>query len=207
MIYIIKRFSQILQEKIFGVSNSPENIIKDVYMEGIKLIEMWNTYSKDSPHWINHMSEKMYLIGKNNGDKFQSFFCPIDFHRRKDTPSKILEFSDKYSKGRTPEEIIKDEVNFVCNMTRSGKKKYANQIKIQGGISRSPSDYIYFFKYIALSLSGQYSGGPWDNVRFIEKTEVNYKNQGLKFNNHKDLQKFLSSLFIEFLGPNGYISC
>lgn len=40
MIYIIKRFSQILQEKLFGVSNSSENIIRDVYMEGIKLVEM-----------------------------------------------------------------------------------------------------------------------------------------------------------------------
>lgn len=204
MIYIIKRFSQILQEKLFGVSNSSENIIRDVYMEGIKLVEMWTTDSKDTPHWMNHMSEKIYLIGKNNNWKFQSFFIPIDKNIK--DPLKISDFSGKYSKGRTPEEIIKDEIDFVCNMKRSGEKKYAKQIKIQGGISRSPSDYIYFFKYIALSLSDQYSGGPWDDVRFIEKTKVNYKNQGLKFNNYKDLQKFLSGLFIKFLGPNEYIS-
>ena len=96
---------------------------------------------------------------------------------------------------------------YVCNMTSSGEKKYAEQIKIQGGISKEPSDYIYFFKYIALSLSGQYSGGPWDDVKFIEKTNVNYKNKGLKFNNYIDLRDFLSSLFVEFLGPNGRISC
>lgn len=139
-------------------------------MEGIKLVEMWNTDSKDTPHWLNHMSEKIYLISKNNNWKFQSFFIPIDKNIK--DPSKISDFSSKYSKGRIPEEIIKDEIDFVCNMTRSGEKKYADQIKIQGGISRSPSDYIYFFKYIALSLSGQYSGGPWDDVRFIEKPKL-----------------------------------
>jgi predicted CopG family antitoxin len=44
MIYKVKRFSQII-EKLFGKSNEPINIVQDVYMETIKLVEMWRSFS------------------------------------------------------------------------------------------------------------------------------------------------------------------
>ena len=42
MIYSIKRFSAI-QEKLFA--KSPQFLIRDVYMEGIKLVEMWSSFT------------------------------------------------------------------------------------------------------------------------------------------------------------------
>ena len=45
MIYSIKRFSAI-QEKLFADSSkSPQFLIRDVYMEGIKLVEMWSSFT------------------------------------------------------------------------------------------------------------------------------------------------------------------
>lgn len=209
MIYSIKRFSAI-QEKLFA--KSPQFLIRDVYMEGIKLVEMWSSFTdargrvgQHTPHWINLMSDKIFKIGESFEGRCQNFFVPLDPVPSKLPPSTTKFYKD-YSGGRKPEEIMRDEINFVCTMTRNGEVKYANQIKKQGGVSRTPEDYLYFFKYLALSLSGQYSGGPWDNIYLIQSTPVNYKRQGPKFRDFKQLQDTLQGLFVKYLGPNDFIN-
>lgn len=207
MIYKVKRFSQII-EKLFGKSNEPINIVQDVYMETIKLVEMWRSFSDNkgnygvnTPHWINHLTTIIYNINNNNDwCTYQTFFAPLDGNSFK---GKEGEFKRKYSKGRSPEKIIEDEINYVLNLKESGVNKYKKVIESQKGISRSPKDYLYFFKYLA--LSGQYTGGPWDNTNFIERTNVDYTKRGLKFNSPSELQRYLEHLFVEYLGPNDFI--
>lgn len=210
MIYTIKRLSRIIEEKLFGISNDPLNINQDVYMETIKLVEMWRSFSDNKGntgvntiHWINHLSDKLWFVGKYFNFKFQGFFAPLDENNIK---GKEGEFKRKYSNGRSPEKIIEDEINYVLNLKEGGVNKYKSVINFQGGISRKPEDYLYFFKYLALSLSGQYTGGPWDNVSFIERTNVDYTKQGLKFKGKEELQKYLEHLFVEYLGPNYFIT-
>lgn len=213
MIYAVKRFSKYLEEKLFGESNKPINVIKDVYMETIKLVEMWRSFSDNkgrvgvnTPHWINHMADKLWYIGEGFEDNYQTFFMPFDKQVSK-IQGQLGKFGRDYSKGRSPEKIIEDEINSVLCLKEGGINKYKKVIESQRGISRSPKDYLYFFKYLALSLSGQYTGGPWDNVGFIERTSVDYSEIGYKFKNKEELQRYLEHLFVEYLGPNDFIKC
>lgn len=210
MIYKVKRFSQII-EKLFGKSNEPINVVQDIYMETIKSVEMWRSFSDNkgnsgvnTPHWINHLTDKMWDIGDKPGYTFQCFYMPLD-NNVNNIKGKAGVFGRDYSKGRSPEKIIKDEINYVLNLKEGGVNKYRSTINSQKGISRTPKDYLYFFKYLALSLSGQYSGGPWDNTNFIDRTNVDYTKQGLRFNSPSELQKYLEHLFVEYLGPNDFI--
>lgn len=143
-----------------------------------------------------------------DGDKpnytFQCFYIPLDKNVN-NIKGKAGVFGKNYSKGRSPEKIIEDEINSVLNFKEGGINKYRLVINSQKGISRTPKNYLYFFKYLALSLSSQYSGWPWDNVGFIERTNVDYTKQRLRFNSPSELQKYLEHLFVEYLGPNDFI--
>lgn len=211
MIYKVKRFSQII-EKLFGKSNEPINVVQDVYMETVKLVEMWRSFSDNqgrfgvnTPHWINHLTDKMWYVGKPYNFNYQSFFAPLD-NNINNIKGDVGVFGRDYSKGRSPEKIIENEINSVLNLKEGGANKYRSTINSQKGISRTPKDYLYFFKYLALSLSGQYSGGPWDNTNFIDRTNINYSTIGYKINGKEELQRYLEHLFVEYLGPNDFIT-
>ena len=210
MIYKVKRFSQFIKEKLFGVSKEPINIVKDVYMEGIKLIEMWRSFENRGKvgdytlHWINRMTTVIYTMCSNEDWYcYQLFFAPLDKNTLKGEAGKLKK---DYSKGRSPEKVIQDELDYVLNLKENGKFKYKEVIESQGGFSITPKEYISFFKYLALSLSGQYNKGPWDDIGFINRTNVKYANDTTKFKNKEELQKFLEHLFVEYLGPNDFMS-
>ena len=211
MIYSIKRFSRIIEEKLFGKSNEPIRIVQDVYMETIKLVEMWRSFSNNkgevgvnTPHWINHLTNKLWYIGKPEPYNYQSFFAPLD-ENTTNLKGEVGKFGKDYAKGRSPEKIVEDEIEYVLNLKAGGQNKYKNVIESQEGISVSPKDYLYFFKFLALSLSGQYTGGPWDNVGFIKRTKVDYSRIGHNFRDKLELQKYLEHLFVEYLSPNDFI--
>jgi hypothetical protein len=158
MIYSIKRFSQFIEEKLFGISKNPENLTRDIYMEGIKLVEMWRSFEDKGKigaytlHWINRMATVIFVIRKNSKwCNYQSFFAPLD----KNIPrEQVGNFAKTYSKGRSPEKVMQDELNYVLNLKENGEFKYKEVIESQGGFSMTPKEYIKFFKFLALSLSG-----------------------------------------------------
>ena len=210
MIYSIKRFSQFIEEKLFsGKSKKPINIVKDVYMEGIKLVEMWRSFENRGKvgdytlHWINRMADVIDKTG--TGEEvlcYQLFFAPLDKNILKGEAGKLKK---DYSKGRSPEKVMQDELDYVLNLKENGKFKYKEVIESQGGFSMTPKEYISFFKYIALSLSGQYNKGPWDDIGFLNRTNVDYQRNNKTFESPEKLQKFLEHLFVEYLGPNDFI--
>lgn len=210
MKYKIKRFSSILLEKLFG--SKPEEINGDIFMEGIKINEMWRTFTDNeghegvnTEHWVNHMAEKIWRVGDYFKGKYQCFFAPLDDSELRFS---VGNFKNKYAKGRSSKEIMKDEINHVLTMKESGKNKYNDVIKAQGGLSGDIDFYIHLFKYIALSFSGQYKGDDpiGSDYYFIESTKVNYDKIGPRFNSPRDLQNFLQQLFVNYLGPNDYLN-
>lgn len=212
MIYTIKRFSA-LEQKEFdnnGISKKPENIVGDVFMEGIKLSEMWRSFENNkrvgvhTKHWINRMADRIFEIGEYHDGKFQSFFIPLDENPRR-IPSEFTNFHKLFTKGRTYLNVMKDEVESISKLTRKGELKYAKKIQEQGG-TMPTKDQWYIFKFIALTLSGQCADdSPWERMNEWERMPVDYKRKGPRFAHFADLQKKLEEIFVEFFGPNDFI--
>ena len=199
-------------EKFFAeqsASKAPDKNVGDVIIEGIKLYEFWTSFEENNkcgvntPHWLNHMADRVFRIGEILDFRFQRFFAPLD------EPTNLTSAVTKFYKdmrGDVGEILIQKKKNIIETVKKRGEPKYDEQLKLQGGFTMTNKEYIHFFKYIALSLSGQFNGDPHANYHLIETTKVDYNRMGPRFTNYLALQKKLGDLYVDFLGPNDFIS-
>lgn len=178
---------RLIRQKLFAEITRSDNIFKmseysdKICIELMKLVELYNYgEGKDINHWFTNLINSFYkdfikssyiVVGKYKPQL--GFIKVFD----KDSVSKFVgdDFVNNYMK-LSSENYIKFLKDYLLKMRDSRLGiKYLDAINSNGGFIYSDEDYILFYKYIALCITGQMNytvNNFWEDFNMIRRTKV-----------------------------------
>ena len=178
VIFRQKDFSFSTLDSVFNTA------IPRICLEIMKCIEMYET--EDVYHWVKDKIIKTINEVTVESLTPQTLLClGFDKLSNKDLIDAInnsnttTKFSSLY---RSPEEFIQSIKKKMLTETKNGKPKYKSWFD-NNPIQYSDEEYVDFYKYIALCLSGQLNPDvddfDWNIEKVLKRTKVDYSLSGV----------------------------
>lgn len=188
-------------KEIYGNDN-PQS--RRVFLEIMKTIEMYDIFAdgRNLRHWIDKTVTAIIKVKNMKVFKGQTVFSPIDWSKAGEEVlgwNILSEISEKY---RTPENMIEQFViHQLLTERNSGDIKYGTVISGRGDIYYTPKQYLQYYKYIGLCVSGQLDPYIQDfksSGKFINTTEIDYSRK-MEYN-EEQLKRVISKCIVNIKG-------
>ena len=162
-------------QKLFGESNKAQHTYEAIFMEGIKLLELWFLNDgRDNDHWLGIMVDN--IEGTKECEYYpQWFFALLD--EEKNVSSKLSLIKRKIN--LSPTKIIDRVMKRLLKEKAGGQLKYEAVLREQFK-DKDPEDYIQFFKFLAMYLTGQIKTYPFqdnETTQLLLNGKVNYNKE------------------------------
>lgn len=178
VIFRQKDFSFSTLDSVFNIA------IPRICLEIMKCIEMYET--EDVYHWVKDKIIKTINEVTIEGLTPQTLLClGFDKLSNKDLVDTINNSNTTtkfFSLYRSPKEFIKSIKDRLLTETKNRKPKYSSWFD-NHPIQYTDEEYVDFYKYISLCLSGQLDPDiddfDWDIEKVLKRTKVDYSLSGV----------------------------
>lgn len=184
---IILRKLNNLEEKLYSLDSKAAAILRiyggdepygrRVLLELMKVLEMYEfDDGKYVPHWIEKISAAMKNITGGGYFTAQSAFSILDWSKNGESVLGSNVINEIRSKYRTLDNFIESYViKQLLTEKSSGEVKYSRAISSRSDIQYSIKDFLYYYKYIALYITGQVNiEEDLYNYQLVNNTNIDY---------------------------------
>lgn len=201
--------NKIVEEKLFAETSRADDLDKistfndRICVEIMKMMEMYDLNNgQHLYHWMRNLVKSFFKDILNTKFIMYSKKIPqVAFIKAdpKNAEKQIgQDFVSKYIT-MTPIDYIEFLKKFLLSMRDSDGIKYDDAIRNNGGFIYSNEDYIAFYKYIGLCLSGQlnYENTDfWSDINQIERLNIDYSRSSLN-SNELHLEKVIGNCLFQ----------
>ena len=188
---ILRKLRDNLEEKFYSdrvdaisrIYGGKEPYGRRVLLEIMKILEMYEFDDGEYvPHWIGKIVTAMKDITRGGYFTAQSAFSILDWNKNGESVLGSNVIGEIKSKYRTLDNFIESYIiKQLLTERSSGEVKYSRAINSRSDIKYSVKDFLYYYKYIALCITGQIDiDDDLYNDRLVNTAKIDYKKLFIK---------------------------